>query len=213
MPMHVVSQGECLSSIAKKYGLSGWLRIYDDSHNSALKLRRPDPNIIHPGDQWYVPDPEQRRESCATDQQHSFVLKGHGTMVELLVEDGAGRPLRKAPYRLKVGDKVYEGVSDRDGRVKHQIESDEASGTLTVFADGGGYSWDLAMGHLDPLDEISGTQGRLKNLGYYEEEITAALDQATADALKLFQSDHELEITGELDDATRAKLAEHHDKE
>ena len=53
-----------------------------------------------------------------------------------------------------------------------------------------------------------GAQGRLRNLGYSVGAIDGVLGRRTDEALRAFQLDHGLEVTGELDDATRAKLAE-----
>lgn len=62
--------------------------------------------------------------------------------------------------------------------------------------------------HLDPVTEISGVQGRLKNLGYAVRSVDGELGPRTREALRAFQQDHGLDVTGEPDEATQAKLAE-----
>jgi hypothetical protein len=47
-------------------------------------------------------------------------------------------------------------------------------------------SYDLAVGHLDPSDEISGIQARLANLGYYAGPISGELDETTRRAISDF---------------------------
>ncbi|PRQ02278.1 putative peptidoglycan binding domain protein [Enhygromyxa salina] len=61
---------------------------------------------------------------------------------------------------------------------------------------------------MDPSSELSGAQARLHLLGYGVNGIDGVLDEPTRVALRAFQEDNELDITGELDDATVAKLAE-----
>jgi hypothetical protein len=54
-------------------------------------------------------------------------------------------------------------------------------------------------------------QQRLYNLGYGPPEREPPwLDEVRAEALKSFQTDHELDATGALDDASRDKLREIH---
>ncbi len=71
------------------------------------------------------------------------------------------------------------------------------------------YRFDLR--HLDPCSEVTGAQGRLHLLGYGVGSIDGELGARTQAALRAFQAEHDLEVTGELDDATQAKLAEYSD--
>lgn len=69
--------------------------------------------------------------------------------------------------------------------------------------------YEFHLRHLDPSAEVSGAQGRLHGLGYSVGPIDGKLGPRTTDALRSFQADEGLEPTGELDDATKAKLSEH----
>ena len=54
-------------------------------------------------------------------------------------------------------------------------------------------------------------QARLKNLGYYGGRTDSdELDEATRAALVAFQTDHELPVTGLIDDETKAALKKRH---
>lgn len=68
--------------------------------------------------------------------------------------------------------------------------------------------YSFALRRLDPASEVSGAKGRLRHLGYAVGDPDAELDARTEEALRAFQTDHELEVTGALDDATQAKLRE-----
>lgn len=72
---HTVKQGECMSSIAGKYG-HFWETLWDHPQNADLKERRGDPNVLNPGDTVHVPDKIEKSENCATGQTHRFVKKG-----------------------------------------------------------------------------------------------------------------------------------------
>nr|WP_255216649.1 peptidoglycan-binding domain-containing protein [Pseudenhygromyxa sp. WMMC2535] len=67
------------------------------------------------------------------------------------------------------------------------------------------------FGHLDPATELSGVQQRLVNLGYTCHDPAGELGESTQEALRAFQRTHDLEVSGELDDDTRARLIELHD--
>jgi N-acetylmuramoyl-L-alanine amidase len=59
---------------------------------------------------------------------------------------------------------------------------------------------------LDPISEITGVQGRLRSLGYYDGEIDGSFSQDLAGAIESFQAAANLDPTGRLDEATRTEL-------
>src|SRR5271163_1627804 len=94
--MHTVVQGECLSSIAYNYGFGDWHIIYDDSHNADFKAKRPNPNLIYPGDELYIPDVKPRDDNCQTDANHRFQLLTQPTYVNLRIQDMADKAISNA---------------------------------------------------------------------------------------------------------------------
>jgi hypothetical protein len=211
--IHEVVQGECLSSIALKYRISNWKTIYDHAENAAFKKKRPNPNLIAPGDRIYIPDPELREQGCPTNSKHKFRLKKSKTFLSLVVEDEMGRALANRKYRLVIGEDVLEGSTDGTGLIEQPIPADASAGALTVEGAGGGYTWNLDIGHLDPREEVSGLQARLNNLGFYTGAIDGDPGAETREALKAFQFASKLPVTGELNEATRNKLRSTHDRD
>jgi N-acetylmuramoyl-L-alanine amidase len=65
--MYTVVQGDCLSSIALQFGYADWRNIYNDAANAAFRQLRPNPNLIYPGDEIFIPDPEANVEEAPTD--------------------------------------------------------------------------------------------------------------------------------------------------
>ncbi|MEZ4313995.1 MAG: peptidoglycan-binding domain-containing protein [Polyangiaceae bacterium] len=62
-----------------------------------------------------------------------------------------------------------------------------------------------------PVEEISGAQGILANLGLYHGPVDGRLSDALRVAVARFQEKAGLEVTGDLDDALRDKLRAEHD--
>lgn len=209
---HEVSQGECLSGIAKKYGFGDWHKIYDHPDNSDFKNEHPNPNIIFPGDKICIPDRETREESGGTEKRHSFKCKRPTRVLRIVAEDINGKRLINAEWTLTMASGVFKGTTNGDGLLEQKIPIDEEDAKLKIAE----YHWDLKVGHLNPLGEdtpdkgVSGAQGRLWNMGYDVGPIDGILGRKTQSALKQFQAEQKLTVNGALDATTRKKLKEVH---
>jgi hypothetical protein len=211
MPYHVVKQGETLMAIAAKSGLESWKAIHDAPENAELTKVRPDPGVLRAGDRWFVPSRELKHKPAAVDDKHPFTIKRPKGYVRIAVRDADGAPLA-GTYLLSAGGKSASGAIPADGLLKLTVPVDTTSGSLVVtFADGTTETWNLRIGHLDPLAEISGVQARLNNLGFVCGEPTGTVNDATTHAVKAFQARVGLEPTGTIDDALREKLAAYYD--
>lgn len=207
--VHVVQQGECLSSIAHKYGFSNYEKIYNHPDNAEFKQARPDPNLIFPGDRLTIPDKVIKAFTCATGQAHRFVVKLPKRKLQLKLLDTAGEPIADIPYTLTVGRQTFEGSTSSDGKIEHDIPAKEQKATLTM----NGTTRVLRIGHLNPIKDtedagISGVQSRLKNLGYPVGAVDGKMGPNTRAAIQAFQSDNEMTVDGEISDALIAKLQE-----
>jgi len=99
---HIVSYGECLWRIARKYGIPKWRTIYDHPKNAGFRQKRPNPNLIYPGDAIWIPDPQQdKKESCATDQRHTFKLSCLLQFVEFDDHFAPGKEEMVISYELR----------------------------------------------------------------------------------------------------------------
>src|SRR5690349_10384301 len=112
---HTVQQGEYLSGIAKQYGLTDYRVIYDHPENAEFKRRRPNPNLIYPGDRLFIPDREERQETRGTEARHKFQAKRPALWLKLVLKDKEGKPLANEAYTLKVEDRDYSGSTDGSG--------------------------------------------------------------------------------------------------
>ena len=99
MALHTVEQGECISSIAKQYGVP-WEIVWDHPDNAALREKRIDPNVLYPGDTVSVPDRDIQYEPCATDQRHNFKMKSQKAKLRLrLFQEDKPRAGEAVPVR------------------------------------------------------------------------------------------------------------------
>lgn len=211
MPFHDVKQGETLLGLAVKNGLESWKTILDRSENAELKKKRPDPGILKAGDRVFIPNREMRHEPSAVDALHSFKISRPKAWLRLAVKDAAGAPFGKT-YELTVAGKTTSGAIPADGVIEQAVPVDATAGTLTVrTADGTSQQWDLKIGYMDPIDEVSGVQARLNNLGFDCGEPDGELDDDTKAAIRAFQALTGLDATGEIDDALRQKILSFYD--
>lgn len=216
MPMHTVAQGECLSSIAKTQGFSDWRTIYNHPSNADFRKLRPNPNVIFPGDQLFIPEKEPKTEDRATGALHPFKLNTEKTLLRLRLKNELNQPFAGKKFRLEILGDVFESTTPADGLIEREIPADVTRGQLTIWLDDDttrpGFIWTLKIGHLDPVEEKTGVQARLKNLGYDCGSVDGVVGPRTKAALKGFQSKNGLTESGAVDDATRDKLRQLHDE-
>ncbi|BBO79664.1 hypothetical protein DSCO28_02300 [Desulfosarcina ovata subsp. sediminis] len=203
---HKVKQGECLSSIAAQHGFD-WEKIWQRPENDALKQLRQDPNILMPGDHVFIPDKEIHTVAYATEQRHRFRKKGVPVKLRVRFLDN-DQPRANERYVLKVDGKIHEGTTDSDGMVQHNINPKAVIATLYLGEEMQEFPLDL--GRLDPVNEISGVQARLNNLGFSCDDEFGTMGPETKAAIRQFQLAHGLTASGEIDSATQGKLLKVH---
>lgn len=212
----VVKQGDCLSSIATRYGFSDWQTIYNDPANAGLRAKRPDPNILYPGDNLYIPDRDPGEQACQTDARHVFVLNRQPTYINVRVQNPAKEPIKDAYYNLFLGSLKLEGTTDSDGWIRRKIPASAQLGTLFVYPDPDKRDefirWEVRLGHLDPLETVSGVKGRLKNLGYWGGEVNNQQGSDYDAAVRQFQRENGLIEDGIVGPKTRSMLEQEHRK-
>jgi hypothetical protein len=202
---HKIRQGETVASVAERYGLFPDA-VWDDAANADLKKQRKDPNVLKPGDVLVIPDKRVKEESGGTEERHRFRKKGVPAMFRLqLVEDD--EPRANLDYVLEVDGQLVHGTTDGDGWLKQVIPPEAKKGVLLI---GEEERFELQLGHIDPVTEVSGAQSRLNNLGYDCGRPDGKLGAKTAAAMRSFQQQQGLTATGELDQATQDKLVKVH---
>src|SRR4051812_26027945 len=70
---HTIQQGECIFSIATRYGHK-WDTIWNAPENEALRKERDHPGVLMPGDQVSIPDLQPKTFTLATGKRHKIVV-------------------------------------------------------------------------------------------------------------------------------------------
>lgn len=237
MKTHLVVAGDCIYSLADRNGLPVG-KIWDHGNNAELKARRGEEGVLLPGDRVFIPDIERQELDAASDKHHRFVLtrqqvrlrlrvvdweapvepppdpidafdEPHATYEDPLPTRASLKPRQSVAFVLEVGGRTLRGKSTADGMIDVPIPADAATARLTLEP-GTDRTRVITMrlGDLDPHDEPSGVRGRLFNLGLLPD--LQASDEELQAAVMEFQYHHGLDPTGELDDATRARLKREH---
>lgn len=209
---HVVRAGECMTSIAVAHGYVDHTKVYEHPDNAELKERRPNPNVLAPGDVVKVPEPELRQESAPVDEAHRFVRKRAKKELRIALLDRRGEPMANQPYTLEVaGAEPREGQTDGEGRLKEAVPLGARAATLSI----GERTLSLTLGGLGPAsstpdDGIKGIQARLHNLGYNVGSEDGVIGPRTRAAIAMFQHEHGLGIDGQPSDELRGALLDEH---
>lgn len=209
---HVVSQGECLTTIAARYGFADAKVLCDLPENAALARTRPNPNVLFPGDVVVIPDRRPKTVTVAVGQTHKLIVTVPRKVLRLCLKDRDGTPLRNQATQVTFEDagQKQSKLTNGDGRLELPVPPGAIRAKLEIA----GRVFELRLGHLNPMADtpdggLSGIQARLDSLGYGtggERE----LGPATRQALALFQEEQGLEPTGEPDPGTLDKLRTAH---
>jgi N-acetylmuramoyl-L-alanine amidase len=211
---HTVVQGETVFSIAKAHGFRDWRIVWDDPANATLKTQRASGGgVLNPGDELTLPDLAAKTIDCKTDATYTFKVKTLQAYFATVLKDAYGQPYTTTKYRLVVDGKTIEGTTDDKGALLESVPPDAKEAQVTVFVTVRGSAGrtrtaevvypKLRLGQLDPSDTDTGVQGRLAALGYecpIGEDITG---EPSRKAIRAFQGEHGLGVTGDADPATR----------
>ena len=183
-----------------------WKTIWDDGKNSAIKAKR-NPNVLYPGDKIVIPPKQKKEASIPTTEYSTFQTVGDPIQLKIVVLDWAGDPVvdTELDIQLDGGEKIKTGG---DGSATKKVVDPQGTriGKLKLK----GFTLDLKLGHLDPVEELSGQGWRLNNLGYRAGSPADASDIVFKSAVEEFQCDNTLTVDGKCGPNTQAKLKDVH---
>jgi putative peptidoglycan binding protein len=199
-----VKQGDCISSIAFEKGFFSDT-IWNHPNNSELKNKRKDPNILMPGDNVHIPDKRIREYSESTNQVYKYKCKNtpEKLRLQLLKEN---EPRANEQYELQIDSLKFSGSTDGQGRIEQSIPPNAKQGKLLLTNTE--EIFQLSLGYLNPNDEVTGAQGRLRHLGFYFGPIDGKISPEMEHAIQEFQIYKDIEPNGELDANTQNALKE-----
>jgi Putative peptidoglycan binding domain len=211
---HVIASGECTLSIAADTGFLDWKPIWNATENEELRQSRKSPFALLPGDTLTIPDVKTKMTQHPTDAVHRFVVKRlRATLrVRLLQRDSKGEEIviAGASCHLKIDTKVTDATTDGAGWLEVVIEPTAGEAELKVdkAKDHPALAWHLTLGTVLPDTETQGALNRLANLGY--QAPGEAPEAYLPYAIRAFQEDAGIAVTGDIDEATMSELAKRH---
>lgn len=209
--VHIAVQGECVAKLAARHGFfpeSLWLL----PANSSLRQRRDSLYVLMPGDPVAIP--ARRLASAPVAASARLVVRRLGIPEYLHIRllDAADVP--RIGVRYLVAIQVENGTvmpdvpgeTDGEGFVSVPIPPGATLATISLDA-----ALDLPpitarIGHIDPIDSISGWQERLNNLGFDCGPADGIAGEKTAEAIAAFQRKRNLPASGAINQDTRAAL-------
>jgi hypothetical protein len=210
---HIVKQGEYLSGLARQYGFSSYRTLWFHPENAELRKKRQNPNILFPGDSLFIPEIENKRTDGVTEKCHVFQKSGDRLKLRLMLKDIYNGPLADARCELRLGNDGLPGQSHSNGRLDQEIPITCETASLLL----GGKKdplenrvTEIKIGHLDPVEEMSGQAARLQNLGYYRTSVEEIDKMEFRYAVEEFQCDHGLVVDGKCGPQTQARLKSEH---
>lgn len=206
MSLYRVKQGDCLSSIAIQHG---WLpaSLWNLPENSSLKDARKSPNALCPGDRLFIANVRPHKETGGTEAKHRFRRKGVPVKLKLRLQRGV-EALADEAVTLEVDGVSQELTTDGQGYLEVPIPPAATKASLSLASMG--KKMTLNLGHLNADNDVAGGQARLNNLGFDVGAEDGAAGEKTRRAVTRFQRSQSLQETGELDEATLAKLKDVH---
>jgi hypothetical protein len=215
---YTVQQGDHLTRIAISLGFPDWSRVWNAPENADLRSKRTSPDVLMPGDSLYVPDLQTKELSAATDQGHKYVLVQKPLNLRIKILDRFNDCLSNTDCNFVIGGDSKKTSTDSGGRLEHPLTLQQrraAEGSLQLQEPLVANQQNLVrtvqvplqLGHIDPVDEVSGQLKRLQNLGYYPplngDDPDAKLFRA---AVEEFQCENHLTVDGICGPQTQAKL-------
>jgi len=212
MPTHVVRQGECLSSIAAQYGYAHYDELYQHPGNARLRELRPNPHLLYPGDEIFIPEREPPAFPVATGERATFRVQSPMAVLRIVLQDADGRAQVGVPWKLEVGEAVHRGETSDDGLVEAEVPAHTTEATLEVEMkiddDPVTHRYPLQIGGLDPVDTTTGVKARLTNLGFACGSVKDEEDERTTEAIAAFRQQAGVDEEGPCGERTRAALVE-----
>lgn len=180
--VHQVGHGEHLASIAVQYGFASPATLWNHPANAHVRACREDPCVLLPGDEISIPTKALKEHYLAVGQHHTIQVFLPELVLRLRLLDLEGEPYRSTPCVLQAGAGQWHLNTDADGVLQWSVPDGTTRATLTV----GELAYELEVGALDPISELSGVRERLRNLGHWAHGAESPSEEVALDVGKEF---------------------------
>src|SRR3989442_5603411 len=113
--MYKVRQGDYLSKIAAEHGVADWRIIYNHANNASFRQLRPNPDLIAPGDELFIPDRGTKSLPAQTGSPARFKAHRSQTTLRVKLLDHQGNPLAGKPCKLEYYGSSRSVTTDSGG--------------------------------------------------------------------------------------------------
>ena len=114
---YTVVQDDNLTVIARRFGLRGWRAIYDHPWNSIFRRRRPNPDLIQPGDILYIPDPSEVTGTRSFDFIRRAITAARIDVIEDTDNDHVVGAAEPPAALVRIG--LWDGAFDAAGNLRN----------------------------------------------------------------------------------------------
>jgi len=210
MHAHTIQPGEHLDGLCARLGADP-AEVWHADDNADLRAQRDDPAVLAPGDVIYLPEPAETPVALSLHTTNRYSAQLPMVPVRLRLHQG-DEALANEPYEVEGAEPPITGTTDGDGVIGLQLPATTERAVVQLTQRD--LQLQVLVGHLDPVSSESGVRARLQNLGYLptdprrdllnEQARRAQLERA----IRSFQRDQDLQVTGEIDEQVRAALRE-----
>ena len=209
--IHTIQQGETLTRIAKRYKFSSWKDLYNHPDNAEFRALRDNPDIVFAGDSITIPDPEPQKASVKAGASYNFQLNSEKEKLILSIGADASIAVEGKKAILDIEGNKVETFITKDGNIEVELPEDGAkTGQFELYLDDDidepSHTFELEIGHLDPIEELSGIQARCNALGFDCGVVDGIMGSKTREGIEDFQEAYELDVDGEPSEETITKL-------
>lgn len=202
--VHTVKQGENFNLIAKQHNIADWRDIYRHAGNAELRQKRPNPNILQPGDQVVIPDLIRPKITVRSGAHHKFVLTGSNQKLQLRIVDHANKPLGGVKTVLTIDGAPKTMTTDKSGQLQVELtKADIQEVALDIYLKPDdkvpSHLFLLKLSHLNPPDTLAGLQARLNSLGHDCGVVDGVFGAKTKAGIESFQRAKNMPVTGKAD--------------
>ncbi len=177
MQPYVLKQGDYLANLAHRFGFDADA-VWNDPANAELRQLRPNPNILWPSDILYIPDQVSKKAETyplAAGQMNAFVTSPPTVTVTVRFTASS---FASQGFTVPEQEQLTGLTTTGDGTATFDIPVTLSEFTI-VFTESG-TTFSFGVGHLDPIDTLSGVAQRLQNLGYLSPKTEISTDNVDA---------------------------------
>jgi hypothetical protein len=168
MQPYVIRQGDYLAKLAHKFGFDADA-VWAHAKNAALREARTDPNILAPTDILYIPEPGPTKWwALKTGTTNTFVSDCPTKTITIQFLD---HHLASRSCIIAELDHLTGLATDGNGRLKFEVPVRLMVATVTLSDLEEGVTCVCRIGHIDPLNSLSGIWQRLQNLGHVHPDL------------------------------------------